>query len=1287
LEEAIAALEAQRASLGDAAVDAAVAALRQQLAALEGVEAPPEPSAPALTGERKLVTIMFADISGFTALAETMDPEAVRDLMNACFERLVPVIEKYEGTVDKFIGDEIMALFGAPVAHENDPERALRAALDMMEALAEFNAERGTGGPTELAEGSTELAEVLGLHFGINTGLVIAGGLGTRQRQAYSVMGDAVNLAARLEDASERGEILVGPDTYRLTAPLFEYEALEPIRVKGKSEPVSVYRLLAAKPVPGPVRGIHGLESPLVGREAEFHALKEAVERLQSGVGGIVTLVGEAGLGKSRLVAELEGATHLRGALHLRLHLAWVEGRCLSYGTSIAYLLWLDVLRGLLGVTSQAPPIAVRDRLQEQTESLCPGQVETVYPYLARLMSLPLRDEDETPLRDVEGEDLKTGTFRAVESLLESATWRRPLVVVCEDLHWADPTSIELLEYLLPLTDRAPLLFLCAFRPERGHGCWALRESAARRYRYGHTDLWLEPLSPAESQTLVVNLLRAEGPHPEPVEGLPAELRGRILGHAEGNPFYVEEIIRSLMDSETIARDETTGRWRTTREVADIHIPDTLHGVLVARIDRLQEETKRILQLAAVVGRVFLYRVLAAIAQEERQIDGHLLTLQREEMIHERARTPELEYVFKHHLTQEAAYNGLLKKERRAYHRQVAEALERLFPERLEELVALLAHHWERAEEPDKAVGYLSRAGDQARLAYAHREAADYYQRALALLKAVEEYERAARTLMKLGLTYHTSLDFRRARQAYEEGFALWQRAGESRLASPSPPAPHALRMNWRDPPTLDPSMAWDSTSTAVIQQLFSGLVELRPEIHVVPDVARKWEMLEGGRKYVFHLRDDVRWSDGVPVTAGDFEYAWKRVLDPSTESPAASLLHDVRGARAFHRGEGGREDVGVRAFDRVTLVVELERPTGYFPQLLADAATFPVPQHVVEAHGQAWPEVGNLVTNGPFSLETWQRGESMVLVRAPRYHGRFTGNLGRVELHLRLGEPTAYLEMYEADYLDILNVSPLPPLDRDRARERHAGDYFSRPTLRSAYVAFDVSRPPFEDLRVRRAFVLAADKERLADVTLRGYVFPATGGFVPPGMPGHSAGIGLPYDPDQARQLLAQAGYPGGRGFPPIEALMVPSTEGEEIAEYLRTQWQENLGIDIAWQTIAWAIYLDRIRQQPPHMSSPAWTADYPDPDAFLRVGVTDIDAGWRNKTFQRLVERAGRVMDQRERLELYAQADRILVEEAAIVPMLYMRSHLLVKPWVTKHPISALEGWFWKDVIIEPH
>ena len=309
--QAITTLEAQRAFLDQTVVETSLAALRKQLIELERAETLPL----ALKGERKQVTVMFADISGFTAMSEKLDPEEVRSMINACFERLGAVIDQYGGHIDKFIGDEIMALFGAPVAHENDPERALRAALDMMAALAEFNVEHAARIPKPLA-----------LHFGINSGLAIAGGIGTRQRQDYSVMGDTVNLAARLEDLSEAGEILTGEDTYRLTAPLFEFEPMKPVAVKGKEKPVQIYRLLRAKAAPGRVRGIEGLSSPMVGRERELAAAQAVLANFQQGQGGVISIIGEAGLGKSRLIAELWQLCQQNGQTD------WAEGRALSSG-------------------------------------------------------------------------------------------------------------------------------------------------------------------------------------------------------------------------------------------------------------------------------------------------------------------------------------------------------------------------------------------------------------------------------------------------------------------------------------------------------------------------------------------------------------------------------------------------------------------------------------------------------------------------------------------------------------------------------------------------------------------------------------------------------------------------------------------------------------------------------------------------------------------------------------------------------------------------------------------
>ena len=712
--------------------------------------------------ERRTVTILFSDVKGSTAMAESLDPEDWMEIMEGAFDVLIEPVYRYEGTVARLMGDAILAFFGAPIAHEDDPERACRAALEIIEGAQRYAAQleekRGISG--------------FNVRVGINTGLVVVGEVGSDLRMEYTAMGDAVNLAARMESAAEAGTILITEATHKFIAPLFETEAVGPIKVKGKVEPVPVYRVLAPKVAPGRLRGIAGLESPLVGRDAEFRALREAVERLGDGVGGIVTIVGEAGLGKSRMVAELRKEAP-------SLNLQWVEGRCVSYGTSIAYLLWLDVLRGLLGATAEDSPVAVRDALRERVQALCPERSKNVYPYLARLMSLPLEEEDEVTLQSLEGEQLKANTFRAVETLIECAASERPLVIVCEDLHWADPTSIELLQHLLALTDRVPLLILCVLRPQREHGCWQLIETAARLHRHHHVNLWLDPLSATESERLVDNLLHKEG--------IPQKLKWRIFSYTEGNPFYVEEILRSLIDDGAIVRDEATGRWQATRDVADVAIPDTLHGVLMARIDRLQEEVKRVLQLASVIGRIFLYRILVAIARGERELDQHLLTLQQEEMIRERAKVPDLEYIFKHHLTQEAAYNGLLKKERRVFHRQVAEALERLFTDRIEEQVGLLAHHWQRAEEPEKAMNYLLRAGHQAKRAYANEEAIHYLRTALEVVEKVTGdvhqeritiHEHLSDVLVNIG-QYDEALKSYVAALDLLEGFALLASAPE----------------------------------------------------------------------------------------------------------------------------------------------------------------------------------------------------------------------------------------------------------------------------------------------------------------------------------------------------------------------------------------------------------------------------------------------------------------------------------------------------------------------------
>ncbi|RME42553.1 MAG: hypothetical protein D6791_17465 [Chloroflexi bacterium] len=688
---------------------------------------------------------------------------------------------------------------------------------------------------------------------------------------------------------------------------------------------------------------------------------------------------------------------------------------------------------------------------------------------------------------------------------------------------------------------------------------------------------------------------------------------------------------------------------------------------VVARVQELQER-----RLLRTLSRELEKRHSLVHEQGEVQVDRHLLS----------------RYRFAHALFQRYLYNDLSAGERRLLHGEIAEVLEELYAGRTEDITVQLARHYTEAGEADKAVEYLLLAGDRARSLYAHQEAIDAYQRALGFLKELGECERAARTLMKLGLTYHTAFDFDRAREAYEEGFALRQRGGRGRPAILAA-APHALRIAGSEPLTLDPTLAVDGSSIIIVDQLFSGLIALGPEMEAVPDVAASWEVADEGRRYVFHLRDEVMWSDGRPLTAGDFEFAWKRVLDPATGSPSASLLYDVKGARAFHQGQTPDPDcVGVRSLDDTTLMVELEGPTGYFLYLLTCAYTYPVPRHVVETHGDRWTDAQHLVTNGPFRLLTWERGASLSLTRNPSYHGQCEGNVQQVEI-LVGQEGANLLALYGKDDLDILplaGMTNLAPDEVDAARQRHAADYISLPELNTAGIGFDVSRPPFNDRRVRRAFALAVDRRWWADEVHRGQFFPGTGGFVPPGMPGHSPDIGLPYDPEQARRLMAEAGYPDGDAFPCVTLVLPDAARATAAFEQLQQHWQAALSVEIACETMEWGAF-ELVKERLPHLFFQGWAADYPDPDNFLRVGLLYHQAEWRNEKYSRLVEQARRLTDQAARMKLYRQADRILVEEAVFLPLAYVRSHLLLKPWVKKYPLLPMKSWFWKDVVIEPH
>jgi class 3 adenylate cyclase/tetratricopeptide (TPR) repeat protein len=664
---------------------------------------------PSMAGERKLVTVLFADISGFTAMSDKMDPELVRERINLCFERLAPVVRKHEGLIEKYIGDEIMAIFGAPVVHENDAERAALAALEMKKALSAYNREFSTN---------------LSLHMGMNTGGVIAGGIGAQDDLQYGVLGDTVNTAARLADAAESGQIFVGESTHKLIASEFELQALEPIRVRGKSSLVAVFLLQGVKEEPGSKRGLsgYGLHSPVVGREQELSLLLEAVERTYVGQGGIVGVIGEAGLGKTRLVTELLGQIQPHIGQETGVLPRILIGTTLSYGQTISFWPFQEILRQWAGVTERDSHTQTWQKLAAQLHQLLPGEVEELLPFLGSLLALELPEEWKKRLQYLEAEALGKQIFLAVRRLFDQMVYERPLVLVFEDLHWMDETSTRLVEFLLPLVQDHPLLILGLSRPLTDTPAAHLREVIARDFGSIYQEVRLAPLSASESDRLVKNLLE--------LKEIPSRYQGRILSKAEGNPFYIEEVVRTLIEAKAIARDPAAKTWKITEGVEQIAIPDTIQGVIMARLDRLEEELKHVLGIAAVIGRSFFYTVLRAIETQDEHLDRSLEDLQQIELILERQPEPDLEYIFKHALVQEAMYGSILLKKRKELHLRVGQVVESLFADRLEEFYGLLAYHFARAESWEKAQSYLVKAGDEAGRMAADAEALSYYRQA-----------------------------------------------------------------------------------------------------------------------------------------------------------------------------------------------------------------------------------------------------------------------------------------------------------------------------------------------------------------------------------------------------------------------------------------------------------------------------------------------------------------------------------------------------------------------------
>ncbi|MEZ4769733.1 MAG: adenylate/guanylate cyclase domain-containing protein [Caldilineales bacterium] len=713
LESAIAALETQRGILGSSAVDAAIAALRGSLAA----RASTRPSE-----QRKLVTVLFVDIVGSTSIGEQLDPEDLRDIQSAYFDTVTPVITSYGGAVEKYIGDAVLAVFGVPQAHEDDPKRAVLAALAIHQAIKPLNSQLALAAP----------GHTLRLRTGIHTGLVMAS-TGDSLHD-FLVTGDAVNRAFRLQELAEPGTVVVSQETHRLVADDFLAEPLPTVAVKGLADKLTAYRVTGLRTNAPRSWTVGGLSSRLVGREAELAVLHNATAQLKRGQGGVAVVIGDAGIGKSRLLTEAFTADEAQGVEIL-------TGRCLSYGNTIPYHLWLDLLRNAARIPPDAPLHVADDQLSAWIETVCPDACDEIYHVLARLLSLTATSSHIADDPPGDSHLSKPALFRAFKTLFRTRSASQPLAIICEDLQWADPSSIELLEQLAKLAEEISLLLVIAFRPDAAQPIWTLVGRLSAAYQQNHISLWLQPLSAADSERMVANLLGSEfvagGPAAQDVAARSHKLLWRILGRAEGNPYFLEEAIRSLIQSGALTNDGPSGQWRLRSDLDGAAIPRTVQSVLGARIDSLELSTRRVLQVAAVIGRDFSPRVLGAILADEPALDAHVYKLLDQEFIAENSGITGPEYRFTHAMVCEVAYKSLLRTQRRHYHRRVAETLEALAQQGAAD-VESLALHWQRGGDLVRAAGYLVQSGDRARQIGSSEEAARHYQTALQLANSPE---------------------------------------------------------------------------------------------------------------------------------------------------------------------------------------------------------------------------------------------------------------------------------------------------------------------------------------------------------------------------------------------------------------------------------------------------------------------------------------------------------------------------------------------------------------------
>ena len=672
------------------------------------------------TGQRRNITVLFVDLSDYTNLSSDLDSEDLYHLVQRYIQMLAEEVLKYEGIVDKILGDGLMALFGAPIAHENNAERAVRAALGMQSSIHELN-----------EEFKEILPAPLNIHVGLNAGSVIVGGIGSDLLMDYTAIGDTVNLANRLEEAAEPGSILVSDSVFRSTRALFEFEPGIPLSLKGINRPVEAHRVLGPKSLPGSVRGLEGLQAPLIGRERELQRLLAAFRSLiRNNKGQLVMVTGEAGIGKSRLTREFKQRIDLED---IRI----LEGSSLTYRRSVSYWIFIDLLYHYLGLAQDSNPSLVSERLVTNVRQVLGRRSGEVLPYLEHLLSLEYHvPGTKERLTYLDASQIRQQIFLAIRDLLIAESHRKPLMLILEDLHWADDASLDLISFLVDSIRDEPIFLYAISRPNQDAALTRIAEHGDKRLGGCFTPIQLQSLSPVQSERLLFELLA--------IPELPDDLRQQILQSAAGIPFYLEEIIRNLIDERIIHQEN--GSWKLVpgADTSALRVPENLQDLILARFDRLDSGSRKILQAASVIGREFDLTVLEKVIHpaSNEQFERALANLAEKAFISPGEEKPANAYLFRHVLTSDAVYSTLLRKDRENLHGKVAEAIETCFSDRLEGQIEVLAGHYLRSARLDRALHYLILSGQKAGRDYANEQAKRHYEEALRLASRIEHTTR-----------------------------------------------------------------------------------------------------------------------------------------------------------------------------------------------------------------------------------------------------------------------------------------------------------------------------------------------------------------------------------------------------------------------------------------------------------------------------------------------------------------------------------------------------------------